>query len=191
MDQELVDMLDEYLDGEENLPPELLLDPYHPQNDVYFENLRQVKRQILATGNLMTPARREAVRLHRAGKQPQAISALVNFGPSTIRKWLKEPECMRLRALMDHLQILNDGPNENHRKAILYRIGVDNEAKKPRVTIAALQEINRMSGSYADSMGGSGNVVNIQINGELLPRGKLDQLPSTYETKAIEHNDAS
>ncbi len=85
----MTEMLDEYIDGEENLPPELLLDPYHPQNDEYFSSLRHVKRQILATGNLMKPTKREAVRLHRAGNKAKDISPLVNAGPSTIARWLK------------------------------------------------------------------------------------------------------
>lgn len=188
MDTELADMLEEYSEGEEHLPPELLLDQYHPSNDQFFQDLRHVKRQILATGNLMKRPKREAVRLNRAGQTTKQISAAVNFGPNTILKWLKEPECLRLRKLMDHLQQMNDGPQDNHRKAILYRIVVDNEKKKPRVAIAALQEINRMSGAYAE-IGGTSNVVNIQINGELLPRGHLDTLPQTYDSKLISNDD--
>jgi len=40
-----------------------------------------------------------------------------------------------------------------------------------------------MKGAYQASnpLGGNGNVYNIQINGELLPRTGLDTLPVTYE----------
>jgi len=188
MSQELTDILEDFMVGEEDLPPECLLDPYHPQNHQFYEDLNHIKRQILATGNKVKPHKREAVRLYRTGMSNKDIGQKLDIGPATIAKWLNEPECKRLRALCDHLQMLNDGPNADHRKNILYRIAIDNTQKKPRVTIAAIQEINRMSGTYGADAGGS-NVVNIQINGELFPRGKLDTLPETYESRVVDSAD--
>ena len=53
--------------------------------------------------------------------------------------------------------------------------------------IAAVQEMNKMSGTYqTDSMfSGNQGTINIQINGELLPRGPLDTLPETYESRQL------
>lgn len=186
MPSELTEILDEFMIGEEDLPPECLLDKYHPQNHQFYEDLTHIKRQLLATGNKVKPYQREAVRLHRAGMSNTDIGKKLDIGPTTIAKWLKLPECKRLNALMNHLQMLNDGPNQDHRKNILYRIAVDNTEKKPRVTIAAIQEINRMSGTYGAEGGNSGNVVQIQINGELLPRGSLDTMPETYENRQLQ-----
>ena len=187
MTSELIEILDEFMIGEDNLPPECLLDEYHPNNHQFYEDLTHIKRQILATGNKIKPHKREAVRLYRTGMSHKDIGQKLDIGPATISKWLNEPESQRLKALLDHLQMLKDGPNADHRKNILYRIAIDNTNKKPRVTIAAIQEINRMSGSYGSEAGQS-NVVNIQINGEILPRGSLDTMPETYENRSvIEH----
>ncbi len=188
MSTELTEIFDEYIDGEEHLPPECLLDEYHPANHQFYKDLTQIKRQILATGNTMPTKQREAVMLHRSGMKTKQIAERLALNPATIRKYIKQPESKRLHALLDHLSMQNDGPNVEHRKGILYRITVDNQDKKPRVAIAAIQEINRMSGIYNESSGtlGGSNVVNIQINGELLPRGQLDTMPDTYETRIIE-----
>ncbi len=188
MPQELTEILDEYLVGEEHLPPECLLDQFHPQNHQFYQDLNHIKRQILATGNRLKPYQREAVRLHRTGMNHTDIGKKLDISAPTVGKWIQLPEALRLKALMDHFQMLNDGPNAEHRKNILYRIAIDNTQKKPRVTIAAIQEINKMSGSYAPE-GQQGNVVNISINGELLPKGALDTLPQTYEGTYREEDD--
>ena len=77
-----------------------------------------------------------------------------------------------------NLQQKLDGPTQDHRKGLLFRIALDNEKEKPSVAITAITEINKMSGSYEQQ--GGGIVNNITINGELLPRGALDELPPVH-----------
>lgn len=89
--------------------------------------------------------------------------------------------------LLNHLQQQLDGPDKDHRKGVLWRIALENEEKRPNISVQAIQEMNKMTAAYNDGNQGNGNVVNIQINGELMPRGNLDTLPDTYENRVLEH----
>ena len=184
MDKTLVSLFEEFEDPEESLPPEMLLDPYHPKNDRFYSELNHTKRAVLATSNALRPMHRQAVAMYRGGMNYTEIAKKLDSTLSTVSKWVNAPQAKRLSALMDHHQHQVDGPNSEHRKAILYRISMDNEKYHPSISIKALQEINKMSGTY-ETGDNIQNQVNIQINGELLPRGALDVLPDTYETRQL------
>jgi hypothetical protein len=183
---------DELEDDGQYLPPECLIDKYHPRNDVYFSELNITKKRLASQKALMKPKAAAAVYLYISGKNNREIGEALNLGPKTIGNYIKSPDGLRLRSLIDHHQQQIDGPNADHRKGILYRITIDNEKKDPNTAIAAVKEINKMSGSYEQGGSGShGNVFNIQINNDLMPKGALDVMPETFETRqaALEHDD--
>ena len=183
MDKALVSLFEEFEDPEATLPPEMLLDPYHPKNDRFYAELNHTKRAVTAHSQSLRPIQRQAVAMHRGGMNYTEIANKLDVGNTTVSKWINNPNAKILIALMDHHQQQIDGPNIEHRKAILYRISMDNEKFNPNTSIKALQEINKMSGVYETGDLNIGNQINIQINGELLPRGALDVLPVTYETR--------
>ena len=188
MTNELTEILSDYMEDAENLPPEALLDPYNPHNDQYFKDLKLNRMRINATVKHMNPKKKRCVELHMQGKSFKDIAELVNTTAGTVSKYVNSAEGLRFKALVNHLNAAIDGPNKLHRQAVLWRIGIDNEKKAPNLTISAIQEINKMAGSYAES-GNPGNVVNIQINQEILPRGALDTMPVTYDSKQLEQDD--
>ena len=179
---------DDWLNPDEILPSELMLNDDHPDRDQFSQDCRDVERQIYAFGRMMKPKRRELSRLLRTHMKPPQIAKKLGVSLDSIYRWCKRPDVIRLTTLLDYQQRLVDGATASHRKAVLWRVALDNEQQRPNITIQAVQEINRMSGAYQDAgNGNTNNVVNIQINGELLPRGNLDTLPETFENrKAIE-----
>lgn len=181
---------DELADDGTRLPPELLLDKYHPSNDEYFKELNMTRRRIASQIALMKPKAGHAVALFRSGKNYTEIGEALHIGPATISKYVKSEEGLRLRALLNHQQQQIDGPDADQRKGILYRIVVDNEKPDPPVAIQAIKEINKMSGVYEQGQH-QGNVVNIQINADLMPKGALDVMPETFESRQaqLEHDD--
>ena len=185
MDQNLTDLFTDFADPYDDLPPELLLDPEHPDNDRYFDSLAHIKRAVMDAQLRLRPMQRHAIMLHRNGMKNKEIANKLDINPNTVSKYLNLPQAQRLMRVMDHHQHQIDGPNFEHRKAILYRIALEQEKSQPKTTITAIQEINKMSGVYQQDQGGmhAGGDINIQINGELLPRGALDVLPNTYETR--------
>lgn len=183
---------DELIDDGTNLPPELLLDKYHPHNDRYFQELKLVRMRIASQKALMKPKAAAAVYLFLSGSNYREIGDKLNIGPTTTSKYIQSTEGKRLASLINHHQQQIDGPNADQRKGILYRIVVDNERDDPNTAISAVKEINKMSGSYETPGSGSqGNTINIQINADLMPKGALDVLPETYESKqaALESDD--
>ena len=183
--QELLDLEHEWLDPHEHLPGELTLDLHHPMNDAFQRRIDELSGKIQAFGRLMPKKKRDVAKLYCRNLTTRDIAKRVDVCPQTVRKWLRLPKVAHLVLLIEHLKQAIDGPNLEHRKGILYRIAIDNEEKRPNISIMAIQEINKMSHSYAQPEQQAGNVVNIQINGELLPRGSLDTLPETFENKAI------
>jgi len=175
----LVD-LDELTGGE--LEPEMLLDPYNPKNDRYYQGLDDVRRRIAHQKSQMKPKQVTAVKLALSGLSGVRIAEKIKVSSNTVSKWLNSPAAIRLGTLLDTLNAYLDGPNKEHRKHMLWRIAVDNEELRPSTTISAVQEINKMSGSYEPSS--SGSQINITINSELLPHGELDKLPKTYDSTA-------
>ena len=168
------------------LPPELLLDPHHPSNDEYCKGHIPLKRELMAHTVNMPPKAVSAIKSHMAGKTRKQIAEELNTTPTTVGKYIRSDAGKRLRALLHHIAHMKDGPNIEHRKHVLWRITVNNEKKNPKTAVAAIQEINKMSGTYDPKQ--SAGPVNITINNQLLPRGPLDTMPETYEARIIEND---
>lgn len=186
MNQELQDLIPEdWLDPADYVPSELLLDSDHPANDGYAQDLRHIEQKLHAFSRLLKPKKRELARLIRAGLSPKDIARKLNAHVTSIRTWAKDPDVIRLTVLMDYHQHKLDGADLSHRKGVLWRIALDNEEKRPNIAIQAIQEINKVSAAYQSegNTGNQGNVVNISINGDLLPRTGLDVLPDTFESR--------
>ena len=187
MDNELQELIgDQFLEPDEYIPAELLLNDNHPDADQYAEDRRDVERKVFAFGKQLKPKHREFVRYFRSGMPVKDIAKKLACSKAAIYRYASRPDVQRYIALLDYQQRLIDGADLAHRKGVLWRVALDNEEKRPNITIQALQEINKMSGTYVDAGNkGNGNVVNSQINGEMLPRGPLDTMPETFETQQL------
>ena len=167
----------EHLDEmtEEQLPIELLNDPAHPQNDQFYQSLNQIKRAILHQSAILRPIQVNAAKAALSGITHVKIAKKLDVHPQSVGKYLRDPGVKRLQELIRHMQHMLDGPTNEHRKNILYRIAIDNEHQRPSVSVSAIDMINKMSGGYDQQA--PNNTVNITINNELLPKGELDILP--------------
>lgn len=159
------------------LPPECLLDSDNPANDQYLRQIEALKRLIVAQSALLRPTQIEIVKRRHLGKRTKDIADEVEMSPVSVSRNLKDPKAQRLLALLSHLSLMMDGPREAQRINLLSRIANRNELIDPRVSIAAISEINKMNHQgkvLANGGGGASNVVQIIINNETFPRGALD-----------------
>ena len=177
--QELIP--DDWIDPAEYVPAELQLDDDHPDRDDFAQALREIDQKIFAFARQMKPKHREFARLVRTGMSPKDLAKKMDVTTKTVYTWAQREDVKRQIILVDYQQRKIDGADINHRKGVLWRIAMDQEETRPNIAIQAIQEINKMSGTYTPEGGNSGNVVNISINGELLPKTGLDTLPDTYE----------
>jgi predicted transcriptional regulator len=155
------------------LPPELLLDTHHPANADYMKNLNSVKRAVVARTMSMTPKHVDIVKRRLAGVKNVNIAKELSITASAVSTILKRKDAQELRALLQHFNMAVDGPNDAHRRRVLWEIAMDNQQLEPKVSISSIVEINKMNGTY--NTAAKDTAINITINNTLLPKGKLDQ----------------
>ena len=154
------------------LPPELLLDTHHPANSSYMQNLNGIRRIIVSKTQTMKLWHVKAVKMQAQGKSNIEIATAFKKTPATVSQTLLRKDAKELRATLQHYNIAMDGPNDAHRRRMLWEIAVDNQDIEPKVSISSIAEINKMNQTYAT--GAKDTSINITINNSLLPKGKLD-----------------
>lgn len=158
----------------ELLPPELLLDENNPANDEYFKGLNLIKRHIVQQSIHMNRRHVEVTKLRHSGANYAEIADRVNIAERTVYTVLSRPDAKLLTQLLIHYQHFIDGPNVEQRKNGLWRIFNDCEIEEPKTAIAAIAELNKMTGAYPTQDKNPTGAVTIIINQQLLPKGALD-----------------
>lgn len=160
----------------ELLPPELLLDQTHPANDRYLQSIESIKRYIVSLSATMRYTHVQICKARHLGKTTAQIAEQVELTTFTVGRALKSPPGQKLSALLLHLSLLMEGPRLAHRNHMLWRIAIKNEDRQPRVSIAAIAEMNRSNHQQEalNSAHLNNNVVQIVINNDMFPRGALD-----------------
>ncbi len=157
---------------EGDLPEPLANDDYYVLNDHFLQKEIEVRNLIAEKAKELVPWEAEFARRYANGETINALYKAFNKTQKTLKKVTERMDFMELVHSWQHLKILQDGPNENVRKQMLWRIAVDNQKCDPKEAIKAIAEMNRM----ADSKRGiGGNKIEIVINNELMPRGALDE----------------
>lgn len=157
---------------EDEYAPEFALDPNDPQNDDYFRSKKSLEQALHAQTVKIGHRKVQAARLLVEGATRADIARQIGRTAQTVSKWSNDPEVRRYVALLTRYRNLIDGPNEELRKNVLWRITAACERERPNISIAAIQELNKMSGAYAQQ--NANGPVTVVINQSLLPRGELD-----------------
>jgi len=154
------------------MPPEFELDEYHPDNQEFMHQLQRIRKAIVDQTLKMTPWHVGAVKDKLKGLSNNDIAVIHEKAAGSVCQVLKREDALTLRAMLQHYQTALDGPGDAQRARLLWEIALDNQAIEPKVSISAIVEINKMTGAY-DSAKVSGDI-NITINNNQFPRGKLD-----------------
>ena len=166
-------MSQEITESEYYLPEEIQLDEYHPDNHIFMEDIKSIQRAIVAQSATMKPWHVEAVKLRMSKMTNKEIAVQLDHSDGGVSQALNSPSAVQLRKMLDHHATLLAGPNAALRNRILWEIVVDNQDDEPKVAISAIQEMNKMDGTY--SAAGAPSEIKISINNHILPRGKLDE----------------
>lgn len=157
---------------QEYLPPELLLDPYHPATQPYMQQLKGIQQLIVASSVSMIPWHVTAVKALVRGSNNIDVGKLVDKTPQTISQLKRRKDVKELRALLLHYNQAVDGPNEAQRRRMLWEMAIDYKDVEPNVTLKSIAELNKMGQVY--TTGKVDPSINIVINNKILPKGKLD-----------------
>ncbi len=157
------------------LPPAIQESTAHPAADVYVVHLREVQLAIVKQSLSMDKKLVAAAKDHHRGIP--VSESIINVGRTAtwIAKNLKTVPALRLIALLAYYQEAIDGPDEAQRRAMLWRISVNNETAQPKVSISAIGEMNKMENIGKEALNAltSGDI-NIVINNNL-SRTALDE----------------
>jgi len=156
--------------------PEVDDNPYHPANDAYNKDVQHVQSIVMATQRMMKPKHVQIAKMHFAGRRGVDIAEEVNVTPNSVSTVLKRADVKKLLSLLIYIQAAMEGPSAAHRKAILYRIVVDNEKNSPKTALQAIAELNKMEmNNHLIETGQGPNQVSITINENYFPKTPLDQ----------------
>ena len=154
------------------LPPELLADKHHPSNSEFFRNLRSVELAMVDAAQKAGDRDTQIAKMHHRGMRNIDIAEELGIHAGTVCIALRRPETQKVLWLAQYLTMLREGPTLEHRKRTLWEMANENQQSDPKVSIAAIQEMNRMDGVGKER---PDTKIEVIINGSLLPRGKLDQ----------------
>lgn len=153
-------------------PPEELADEYHPANTEFFRHLRHAERHLTNAAKKCKENHVIVAKLRFQGRSNVDIAEQIKVKPATVAQIANRDDVKELIGLMQHLSMLRDGPNHEHKKRFLWEIAVDSKELDPKTSISAVQEMNRMDGVGKEK---HDTKIEVTINNELLPRGPLDQ----------------
>ena len=160
------------LDYDQTKLPSGLDDQYHPRSDQYLQAIHRIQKAIVQQTTKLPPVQVRIAKLHHKGECNAAIAREVGRAAATVAKTLELEGVQILVTLLQHYQVAVDGPQEAVRRAMLWRIAVDNEIPSPKTAISAVVELNRMAGvGQANAAPAQTTII---INQEAMPRTTLD-----------------
>jgi hypothetical protein len=185
MATELIEL--DYFDNKQfELPVDLTENVYNPNNDEFKRTLLNVKAHLRTLTLSMPPRMAQAVKAYHSLQNYSKVARKYRIGSQTVAKHVKSPKGQKLLSLLTLFHQLIDGPTAIERQQLLWRIALNNEILDPRISIAAVGEINRMQTDTPAAqaklkqntdLGSQGNVI-IQIQDSRLTASKLDDLPN-------------
>ena len=159
----------------DNLPAEIVEatdDPYSPLRDDFFKSIRAIRAKIANRSAKLKPSVIQIVKCRFQGKSHDETAKLCGISVETAMRVMATDDAKELTALLHLLRMTEDGATEKQRLNMLWRIAVDTEKERPKTSIAAIAEMNKMQGINGGGDGG-GNLT-VVINNAVLGKGALD-----------------
>jgi hypothetical protein len=152
---------------EDEFDRELLLSEQHatihPGDPMYDELGRQMARASNLTAAL-TPKRREIARQWLTAATQVDIAERVGCSMTTVSKALKDPLVRDLIGVYQRINTIYQGPKQQERANLLWRIALNNEDTNPKTSIQAVDVLNKMDHTYhpEEDAGDKRLIVNIK-----------------------------
>jgi hypothetical protein len=158
----------------ELMPESLRNSVYYVANDESVQLEMAVKEEIANMNKDVYVWEAKMAKLYAEGKSVQTIAKMTRRSQRSIKESLNSLRVQQIIHAWQHLDLLQDGPNELLRRQMLWRIAVDNEKMNPKESTKALAELNKMAG-VNQGHGNGGPTINLVISSDVLKRGALDE----------------
>jgi len=136
----------------EYLPPELALDEYNPETHEFNSKTRRYKNLIVLQQAKCRPHHVQVAKQHMMGRRNFEIASALKLHASTVGSVIKRPEVQTLIGMLRMYNGHMNGPTLEHKKNILWQILIDNQTVDPKVSLAAMDQMNKMDGVYKQEM---------------------------------------
>ena len=156
---------------------------YNPANDAYLEMTAHLQGRMTNLARVLRPSQLAMIKLADQGHKTAYIAAQTRTCPATVLRTLKLPRSVDLLNLMRKYSQLIEGVTSAMKDAMLYRIAVANEINDPRISIAAIAELNKTEHNdrthqLNQKQGGTSNqTVIVQLGDARLKPSSLDAAP--------------
>jgi hypothetical protein len=154
------------------LPPELELDPYHPDNQQFTKSKRSLEHLLVTQQAKCRPRHVRIAKDKHSGFPNIEIAKRNNVHTSTVQHVLKRKEVADLQYLLQRYDAHMSGPTLAHRKHEVWKIAHDNREDDPGTSLRAHDMLNKVEGVYVQKVD---QTVKIEINANVFPKGTLDQ----------------
>ena len=155
---------------------------HHPNNDRYMRSLEHIQRQIMSVTHQLRPKQVNMLKSVFAGLNFAEAARLHNASPPTVSNLVKSKLGSDLLTALQYHQVMLEGPNLAQRRNMLWRIAQRSEEIDPKITIAAITEVNKMTFAQHAAKTAEFNTQTpntagpeIRIPQDLLPAGELDK----------------
>lgn len=163
-----------------DVPPDIALDPHNPANDKFFQTMQRVNRELVATATAMRPKHAGILREVHRGVRNKDIAERMSISQGMVSTVIRSSNGQKFLSLLRYRQALTDGPSTELRQNILWRIAARNEESAPRITLTAVDLLNKMANSYGEEAQTSGiPSINIVVSSPALQKTQLDIAPAT------------
>ena len=160
--------------------PAEFLDRHHPENDQYMRAIEHVQGKIMFLTTMLRPKQVNMLKSVFAGESYTQTGQRHGAVPTTVSRLVHSKYGQQLLNMLQYHRQLVEGPNEAQRRNMLWRIAQNEEELAPKTSITAVAELNKMHNQailVANPNAGGQQAptqVTININQELMPKGKLD-----------------
>ena len=129
---------------------ELLQDhaDYIGADDPHYHTLALIQTELASLRRKVGTKRQQVPFLYMQGLSRTQIAKKTNVNYVTVCAALKSEEGKRMMALIQRSNQIEHGPSMQARQHMLWRIAVRNEKTNPRVSLAAVDTLNKQQGVY-------------------------------------------
>ena len=144
-------------------------------DDPYSARYARLCNELAALTRQVSRFQRLIPRYVLNGEKANVIAEKLGCSPPTVYAALRNPKVQRILSILEQLNRLQTGPALAARADMLWRIAKRNETVNPRVSIAAVDVLNKQEGVYKPDTAPQTptvQVVNFNITAEPRPHGE-------------------
>ncbi len=152
-------------------------------DDPHFQEVCRIQYELVALNKALPPKRQFVAMMLMSGKNRKQIAEAKECSAQTVGVALADERVQRQLVLLQRLNHIRSGPAQDARQALLWRIAMREEEKRPSISIRAVDVMNRADGVYQPEAEEGAGGLTIRINNFTLNSPGEPQTPRDMTPK--------